>query len=341
MKINESDSTQQITLAHGGGGQLTHSLLIELIADVFGDNVMQDDQARLSLQSTNLAFSTDSFVVSPRRFNGGDIGCLSVFGTVNDLVVGGAVARFISCAFIIEEGFSIAELKDICQSMKKAAQLCGVDIVCGDTKVVPKGQCEGIYINTSGIGQYINREPLDMHNIAIGDKIIVSRDIGRHGACIAATREEYGLDSDLQSDCGSLHRVSEALLRHAEIKYMRDATRGGVAAVLNELAGTINKRFAITESAIPTCPEVDGICELLGFNPLHLANEGCLIAIVSEQSCEKALNAISELDEAQNAACIGEVCSTENNNALVTLKSVLGVDSVLASPNGELLPRIC
>ena len=342
-----------INLSHGSGGRIAHSFIQDVFVSHFGPQVAQHDQARLSMlerscsenDPSKIAMSTDTFVISPRQFPGGDIGCLSVYGTVNDLVVGGAVARYLSCAFVIEEGFEIDELVDICQSMAAAAKRCGVEIVTGDTKVVPKGHCEGLFINTTGIGVIHRDINLDFSLIEEGDAILVSGDIGRHGACVATQRESYGLSLEIESDCGALDRVAHTLVKLGGVKYMRDATRGGVAAVLNEIAEASGHKCCLEEQRLPVSEAVESFCDILGFNPLHLANEGCLVAIIRADKVEQAIAELRELPEAHAAAVIGAVThkldGASTKGGYVTLKSILGVETLLASPAGELLPRIC
>lgn len=328
-----------ITLAHGAGGKIAQQLIHSVMVRHFGEGAAEHDQARLTMNGSRIAMTTDSFVISPRQFPGGDIGCLSIYGTVNDLAVGGALPQYISCAFIIEEGFSIDELDNICHSMRQAADRCKVSIVTGDTKVVPKGQCEGIFINTTGIGTIDEHLNLSPDTIKPGDQIIVSGDIGRHATSIASLRNEFGLDYEIPSDCAPLHEVCMALLDESDVRYMRDATRGGVAAVLNELADSCRHKFTLTESSIPVSPVVKSVCELLGYNPLHLANEGRMVAIVSVSSAQGALQAIRNFPQCEQAAIIGQV--SEPGQGVVTMKSYLGVETLLAAPAGELLPRIC
>lgn len=342
-----------ITLSHGSGGRIAHNFIQDVFVSHFGPEVAQHDQARLSFSdhgcsrndAPKIAMSTDTFVISPRKFPGGDIGCLSVYGTVNDLVVGGAVPKYLSCAFVIEEGFEIDELEDICQSMAAAAKRCGLTIVTGDTKVVPKGHCEGLFINTTGIGFISPDINLDFAQIEEGDVILVSGDIGRHGACVATQRESYGLSLDIASDCGPLNQVAQTLVELGVVKYMRDATRGGVAAVLNEIAEACGHKFCLDEQSLPVSEAVESFCDVLGFNPLHLANEGCLVAIVRADAAERAITLLRDLPESSGAAVIGSVVdkfeSSSVNSGYVTLKSVLGAETILASPAGELLPRIC
>ena len=329
--------------------------------------------------SGELAFSTDSFVVTPLFFNGGDIGKIAVCGTVNDLAMVGAKPLFLSCALIIEEGLSLSELRRILDSMASTARSCGVRIVCGDTKVVPRGKCDKIFINTSGIGRVLR--PARVQNIKAGAKILLSGDIGRHGAVILATRDEIALSSELQSDCKPLCAAVEKLISQGvKIQAMRDATRGGLSAVLNEFASSSGLEFLVREEDIKISDEVVGVCELLGFEPYELANEGTFVAIVEDDAeVDRALEILREFDA--NAAIIGEVREVghgggdegtltpklsvqdeftgasdagavlENRagqfkapyaaKGRVILQNAYGSQRFLELPKGELLPRIC
>ena len=271
---------QKIMLAHGGGGQEMNDLINGLIFKIFNNEILSqnNDSAILNL-SGKLAFSTDSFVVSPTKFLGGDIGKIAVCGTANDLAMVGAKPRYISCALIIEEGFDINELKDILSSMKSTADEAGVAIVCGDTKVVSKGSCDKIFINTSGVGEIIKEVRIE--NLKSGAKILLSGDVGRHGAVVLASRNELRLQSDLQSDCKPLYKIVEALLNAGIAPLaMRDATRGGLSAVLNEWAKACGRDIKIIQDSIAVSDEVMGICEILGFEPYELANEGTFVLAV-------------------------------------------------------------
>ncbi len=327
-----------ITLSHGAGGKAFQELLHTVIEQHFGQNVSAHDQARLANHAGLLAVTTDSFVVTPRFFPGGNIGCLSVYGTVNDLVVGGAKPVCLTVGLIIEEGFSIKELNEILSAMSEAAKECDVQIVTGDTKVVPRGACEGLFINTTGVGIIDQGRILEVSDIQPSDCILVSGDIGRHGACIASVRQDIAMSGNILSDCSSLKEQALALAKLEGVRYMRDATRGGVAAVLNELSQDSGFNFDLDEAMIPISNDVRSLCEIVGFNPLHLANEGRLIAIVAESSVAEALASLVR-SGAHNAAVIGKV--SDINDGTVTLTSYLGAKTVLATPAGELLPRIC
>ncbi|WP_086241148.1 hydrogenase expression/formation protein HypE [Campylobacter devanensis] len=326
---------KKILLAHGGGGQEMNELINGLIFRIFDNEILaqSNDSAILNL-SGKLAFSTDSFVVSPTKFPGGDIGKIAVCGTINDLAMVGAKPRYISCALIIEEGLGIDELKEILNSMKSTADEAGVSIVCGDTKVVSKGSCDKIFINTSGIGEIIKESRVG--NLKSGAKILLSGDVGRHGAVILANRNELNLD--LQSDCKPLNNVVEALL-NANIAplAMRDATRGGLSAVLNEWAKACGRDIKISEESIAVSDEVMGICEILGFEPYELANEGTFVLAVEPQDEMRALEILREFDSSANT--IGEIL--DSNKGDVIIQNSYGASRFMEPPKGELLPRIC
>ncbi|WP_086235792.1 hydrogenase expression/formation protein HypE [Campylobacter devanensis] len=326
---------KKILLAHGGGGQEMNELINGLIFRIFDNEILaqSNDSAILNL-SGKLAFSTDSFVVSPTKFPGGDIGKIAVCGTINDLAMVGAKPRYISCALIIEEGLGIDELKEILNSMKSTADEAGVSIVCGDTKVVSKGSCDKIFINTSGIGEIIKESRVE--NLKSGAKILLSGDVGRHGAVILANRNELNLD--LQSDCKPLNNVVEALL-NANIAplAMRDATRGGLSAVLNEWAKACGRDIKISEESIAVSDEVMGICEILGFEPYELANEGTFVLAVEPQDEMKALEILKKFDP--KSSTIGEIL--DSNKANVIIQNSYGASRFMEPPKGELLPRIC
>lgn len=326
---------KKILLAHGGGGQEMNELINGLIFRIFDNEILaqSNDSAILNL-SGKLAFSTDSFVVSPIKFPGGDIGKIAVCGTINDLAMVGAKPRYISCALIIEEGLGIDELKGILNSMKSTADEAGVSIVCGDTKVVSKGSCDKIFINTSGIGEIIKESRVG--NLKSGAKILLSGDVGRHGAVILANRNELNLD--LRSDCKPLNNVVEALLNASIAPLaMRDATRGGLSAVLNEWAKACGRDIKISEESIAVSDEVMGICEILGFEPYELANEGTFVLAVEPQDEMKALEILKNFDPKSNS--IGKIL--DSNKANVIIQNSYGASRFMEPPKGELLPRIC
>ena len=332
--------TQTIQLSHGGGGQEMNLLIRDLFYDAFGNDTLlsAEDAAVLEVQG-KIAFMTDSFTVSPIFFSGGDIGTLAVAGTVNDLAMMGARPLYLSAGFIIEEGLALDDLKRIVASMKRELEICGAKIVCGDTKVVPRGSVDKIFINTSGIGEIV-REGISAHSIARGDVLIISRDFGRHGAAILTEREGLQTDSALTSDCAVLWPAVEALLNSdISVSAMRDATRGGLAAVLNEWAEASGVCLEIEEASLPVCDEVRGICELFGFEPTDFANEGTFVLAVAQSDAQKALDILAEFDICPNAAIIGR--TTQYKPGRVVLHSPYGSSRYLELPKGELLPRIC
>lgn len=315
-----------------------NELINGIIFEIFDDEILREanDSAILPKFSKNLAFSTDSFVITPRFFSGGNIGTIAACGTINDLAMVGAMAKYLSCALIIEEGFLISELKQILLSMKQVAKNVGARIVCGDTKVVPKGKCDGIFINTAGIGEILC--DARVQNLQTGAKILLSGDIGRHGSVILQERQEINFSSNLTSDCKALNGVVKALIdANVKILAMRDATRGGISAVLNEWAQISKNEILINESRVKICDEVLGICELLGFEPFELANEGTFVLAVSKDDAQKALEILAKFDE--NSSIIGEF--TQNKNERVILQNAYGSKRFLEKPKGELLPRIC
>lgn len=328
----------KILLSHGGGGEEMNSLINDLIFKIFDNEILSEsnDSAILNL-SGKLAFSTDSFVVTPIFFNGGDIGKIAACGTINDLAMVGAAAKFLSCALIIEEGLSINELEKVLNSLANVAKECGVKVVCGDTKVVPRGKCDKIFINTSGIGEIIN-EGVSVKNLKSGAKILISGDIGRHGAVILANREELSLGGELKSDCKSLKNAVEELFG-AGVRplAMRDATRGGLSAVLNEWAKFAGFDIFVKEEDIKVSDEVIGVCELFGFEPYELANEGTFVLAVEPKDERKALEILRKFDE--NASAIGEILNESKGR--VILQNSYGSKRFLEAPKGELLPRIC
>lgn len=335
---------ERIVLAHGSGGRLHHELINKEFRSRLSNPRLDQmsDAAILELPGGNrVAFSTDSFVIDPLFFPGGDIGCLAVYGTANDLSVSGATPRYLSAGFIIEEGFPIADLRRIIDSMHRAAVEIGLEVVTGDTKVVGRGQADKLFINTAGIGLIPAGLNLSPSQIRPGDQIIVSGLIGEHGLAILAQREGLGFTTPVQSDCGSVHRLAQALCQidPAGVRCMRDPTRGGLATTLNELAQQGAVCFGIKEERIPVSAAVRGACSMLGMDPLYLANEGKLMAIVAPSKLPEMLKALQALPEGQDAAVIGEV--REAPSGLVLLETALGTERVLGMLEGELLPRIC
>jgi hydrogenase expression/formation protein HypE len=300
---------------------------------------LRSEDAAVLQVNGKIAFTTDSYTVTPLFFNGGDIGKIAVAGTLNDLAMMGARPLYLSCAFIIEEGLEYEVIERIVLSMKEELLLSGAQIVCGDTKVVPKGSVDQLFINTSGIGEIVLPE-LSAHNIHEGDVIIVSRDIGTHGATILASREGIEIESALSSDCATLWPVVEALIgENIRIHAMRDATRGGLSAVLNEWAVASDICIEIEEQSVPLSDEVRGICELLGMEPFEFANEGTFILAVDASDAQKSIDILHRFAISANAAIIGSV--TTHKAGRVILKSAWGSSRYLERPKGELLPRIC
>ncbi|NKF50721.1 hydrogenase expression/formation protein HypE [Shewanella sp. WXL01] len=331
---------KQVQLSHGGGGKEMNALIHKLFFKAFDNEILssEEDAAALNLNGPT-AFTTDSFTVAPLFFSGGNIGKLAVAGTVNDLAMMAAKPEYLSCSFIIEEGFAIDDLKTIVESMASELAKSGAKVVCGDTKVVPRGCADGIFINTSGVGE-IQKQGISVKNIQPGDAIIVSRDIGRHGATILMAREGLTLDSELTSDCATLWPMVESLLNaDIPVHAMRDATRGGLAAVLNEWASASDVGITVQESELPIADEVKGLCELYGFEAFDLANEGTFIIALPKEHAEQALNLIQAHEDGKNAAIVGEV--TEAHNGKVILKTPWGSSRYIDLPQGELLPRIC
>ena len=331
---------KQILLSHGGGGEETQKLIKELFFKYFSNPILEkmEDAAVLDTNS-KLAFTTDSFTVSPIFFKGGNIGKLAVAGTVNDLAMMGAKPKYLSCSFIIEEGLPFEKLEEIVKSMSEEMKKTGVQIVTGDTKVVPKGSADKIFINTTGIGEIVY-EGISAHNIKEEDIILVSGTIGDHGACIMAQREGIELEGNIASDCASLWPLVEDLINAGiTIKAMRDPTRGGLSAVLNEWAEQSNIGIEIEEEKIPVKDEIQGLCELLGLEPYTLANEGKLILAVPANEAEKALEVMRKNELGKNAQIIGKAISDYKGK--VILKSPYGSKRIMEPPVGELLPRIC
>lgn len=333
-----------VTMAHGGGGRAMRDLIDEVFTSVFQPPGMED-QARLmeaALQETGarLAFTTDGFVVAPLEFPGGDIGKLAVCGTINDLVVGGARPLWLSAGFIIEEGCEIALLHRIVASMAREAEAAGVRIVTGDTKVVERGAADGIFVTTSGIGVIAPGLDLGAGQIQVGDAIIVNGPLGDHGAVIMARRGGFALETDLVSDCAALHRVMAAALQAAPgLRAARDCTRGGLASALNELALDSGLGIMLDESAVPLRLEVRGLCEILGLDPLYLANEGRLALFVPAAQAQAVLSAIGTLPEGQGAAIIGHVVPAHPGQ--VRMQSSFGGSRIVDMLIGDQLPRIC
>lgn len=328
-----------IQLSHGSGGRMMHRLIREYFVPEFDMKSLGDSAVIEGLSSGRLAFTTDSYVVSPLFFPGGNIGELAVYGTVNDLSMVGARPICLSAGFIFEEGFLIADLKKILASMAEAAKKAGVKIVAGDTKVVNKGKGDGMFINTAGIGvldEGIHISPL---NIEVGDKIIVSGTIGNHGVAVIAERNGLSFNPPVLSDTTPLNHVVQGMLGHGGVHAMRDPTRGGLATTLKEMALESGFCFEIREQAIPVAEGVKGASELLGLDPLYVANEGIFIAVVRHDAAENLLEIIRRNPVGENANIIGEVL--ESPDGKVLLKTKIGGTRMLDMLSGEQLPRIC
>lgn len=335
---------ERVTMAHGGGGKAMRDLIEEIFTDVF-DPPGSEDQARLTsdaLQQTGaqLAFTTDSFVVSPPVFPGGDIGKIAVCGTVNDLAVGGAKPLWLSAAFIIEEGCEFALLRQVVASMQAEAEKAGVRIVTGDTKVVERGAADKVFVTTSGIGVIPAGRNLAADRIRPGDVAIVNGVLGDHGATILAARGDMALSTDIQSDCQSLNGLMEAVLAVApDVRAARDATRGGLASCLNEMAEAAGVSIEIDETELPLRPEVKGVCEVLGLDPLYLANEGTLVIFVPPEEADATLAAMRAMPEGTGATIIGR--ARQGHPGRVTMKTLFGGQRLVDTLVGEQLPRIC
>ncbi|MFA6189591.1 MAG: hydrogenase expression/formation protein HypE [Sulfuricurvum sp.] len=331
--------TKTITLAQGNGGEENAQLISKIFYKHFKNEILQKSEDAAIIDGGRLAFTTDSFTVSPIFFDGGDIGKLSICGTCNDLAMMGAKPTYMTCAVIVEEGFLISDLEKIVQSMKKELEINGAKIVCGDTKVVPRGSVDKIFINTTGIG-VVQKSGISSNSVSEADTILISNEIGRHGATIFANREGMEFSSDLKSDCTSLWVLVEKLLAEGiEITAMRDATRGGVAAVLNEWAKQSNICIEVHEESLPVSDEVRGICEILGFEAYNLANEGTFVLAVKSEDALRAVEILKTFDEGTRAAVIGKV--THQYDGRVVLLSAWGSKRFMDLPTGELLPRIC
>lgn len=336
-----------ITLAHGGGGKAMHDLIDDIFLEAF-DNEGQaplEDQARLSLSELvalgdRLAFTTDSYVVKPIEFPGGNIGKLAICGTVNDLAVGGAIPLYLSCSVIIEEGLPVETLRMVTQTMAATAREAGVKVVTGDTKVVERGACDKLFINTAGVGVIRAGLNLGVDKAQPGDAILVNGLLGDHGAAILNARGDMKLATIIESDCAALHGLIETLLSAVPgTRFIRDATRGGLATVLNEIADASQVGIEIYEDRTPLRSEVKGFCEILGLDPLYLANEGKIVCVVPKEDAETALAALKSHPLGQGAARIGYV--TDHRPGRVVMQTVFGGRRIVDMLVGEQLPRIC
>ncbi len=339
-----SDDT--IRLAHGGGGRLMQQLIHEIFLEAFSNSYLNalQDSAVLPTQDGRLAMTTDSYVVQPLFFPGGDIGSLAIHGTINDLAMMGASPHYLSAGFILEEGLPIITLKQIVSSMAKTAQDCGVHIVCGDTKVVDRGKGDQIFINTTGLGVIPQSVDIGPHRLTPGDRIIVSGDLGAHGMAVLSQREGLEFSGNLRSDSAPLPDVIADLLKHnIAIHCLRDLTRGGLASALNELATAGPSTMTIKESCIPISDPVRGACEILGLDPLYVANEGRFVMFLPSEDVDRALSLLHQHAVSKNATDIGEIRLPEStpHQSLVTLETRYGTHRILDLLSGEQLPRIC
>ncbi|HXD85669.1 MAG TPA: hydrogenase expression/formation protein HypE [Urbifossiella sp.] len=332
---------EQVLLGHGSGGRLSAELIQTVFLPAFGNPVLSalEDQATLEV-GPRIAFTTDSFVVRPLFFPGGDIGKLAVHGTVNDLAVGGARPKYLAAAFILEEGLPLDDLRRIAASMREACQEAGVMLVTGDTKVVDRGKGDGVFITTTGIGFVPPGRSLSIRNARPGDRILVSGTIGDHGIAILSVREGLEFETVLESDTAPLHTLTETILEACPAtRCMRDPTRGGLSSALNELAQASQVGVELDEVEIPVRADVRGACEMLGLDPLYVANEGKLMAVVPSADAGRVLEAMRSHPLGRNAAMIGTVVAA--HPGLVTLRSRIGGERVVALLSGEQLPRIC
>jgi hydrogenase expression/formation protein HypE len=345
MPITDTaEMDKKVLLGHGSGGKLSHELISNIFVRHFNNNILseQTDSAIVRPGGSELAFTTDSFVVDPIFFPGGNIGTLAVAGTVNDLAVAGAEPQYLSASFIIEEGLSLDDLETIVISMAKEAARAGIKIVTGDTKVVNRGKCDKVFINSSGIGRLDQKYRHIGTGILIqpGDRIIINGSVGDHGMSVLAAREFLNLRSDIKSDCACLnHLIKKTLDVTPEIRFMRDATRGGVATILAELVHGADFGIEIDEAAIPVKENVMGMCELLGYDPLYVANEGKVVMIVPAASAENVIEALRTEPEGKEAKIIGEVVDQHPGKAWVYTS--IGGRRILDMLAGEQLPRIC
>lgn len=338
------DLEGQVRLAHGGGGQLMRSLVRDLYAKAFAgsSDAILEDAALLHIPGGDgrLAFTTDTFVVDPMFFPGGNVGDLAINGTVNDLAMMGATPRALSVAMILEEGLPLRTLSNIVETMAQAAREAKVRVVTGDTKVVARGQADGLYVNTSGVGELKPGLSISAGGLKPGDRILVSGPLGDHGVAVMSRRVGLSFEADVQSDTAPLaDLVSDLLESSSEVHAMRDPTRGGLAAALNEFAEDSNVTIELEETAIPVRPVVRAACETLGLDPLHVPCEGRLVAVVHGPSAEAALEAMRQHPRGEGAAIIGKV--TEGNHPEVLIHTAVGGTRVVDLPAGELLPRIC
>ncbi len=333
---------KRIRLGHGSGGKLSHDLIEKHFLPYLRNDLLEelDDSAVFDLNGKLFAFTTDSYVVDPIFFPGGDIGKLAVCGTVNDLAMSGATPIYLSCGFIIEEGFPFVDLEKILDSIKKTAEEADVKVITGDTKVVSKKSVDKIFINTSGIGIIDNGIRISGNKAAVGDKIILSGYVGEHGIAVMSKRHGLTFETNIESDCAPLNKIIANILKEGlQVHVLRDPTRGGVATVLNEVAKKSNVEIFINEDKIPIREEVMGACEIMGLDPMYIANEGKFIAFIALEVADRALEIIRNSKYGENARIIGDVIKKEKGR--VVLKTCIGGERIVDMPTGELLPRIC
>ncbi len=335
------DATSTVTLAHGAGGKQTAALIRDVFAARFANPYLtSDDAAVLDVGAGRIAMTTDGFIVSPYEFPGGDIGELAVCGTVNDLACMGARPLYLTCSFVIEEGFPMEKLEKIVSSMADTAEEAGVSIVAGDTKVAGKGQVDHLFITTTGIGRLTEGFTPSGAAARPGDVVLVTGDIGRHGCAILLARENLGIDANVVSDCAPLWGAVEAMLAETKgIHVIRDATRGGVGTVLYEIAEQSGVSVRLAGDAVPVDPAVRGVCGMLGLDPLYLANEGTMVVVAPPAEAGRLLDALHAQPHCAHAAVIGEI--TDAMPGKVTVTTPIGAETILPQPGGELLPRIC
>jgi hydrogenase expression/formation protein HypE len=338
---------EQIVMGHGSGGRMTHDLIQSVFARYFNNPILARNNDAASLEigprgktGSRVAISTDCHIVSPLFFPGGDIGRLAICGTVNDVSMLGAEPRYLTAGFILEEGFPFADLEKVCDSMRQAAEEAGVLIVAGDTKVVEKGKADGVFITTSGLGVIPEGRNIGGEFARPGDRILLSGTMGDHGIAVLAARGELGLETAIRSDVAPLnHLIQQVLLAAPHIHVLRDPTRGGVATTLNEIAVQSHVSMLVDETSLPVRPEVLSACNLLGFDPLYVANEGKVIVIVPENEVDSALSAMRAHPHGKEAACIGQVQATPAD--MVLMRTTIGATRILDMLSGSLLPRIC
>lgn len=339
-----SDDSDRVLLAHGGGGRMTHRLISRLFYPAFRNPLLEQDHdgSVFPVEKGRLAYSTDSFVIDPIFFPGGDIGDLAVNGTVNDLACCGARPLYLTTGFILEEGLPLADLSRIVNSMQKAARKAGVQIVAGDTKVVEKGKCDKLFINTSGIGIVEEGIQIAPSRVRPGDAVICSGLIGAHGITILSARESLGFETDLQSDTAPLNHLILNLLKEIEeVHVLRDPTRGGVSGTLNEIAEAAKVDILLDEASLPIPEAVQAASDLLGLDPLYVANEGVVLILLPENHAEEAVNLLRQYPEGKAATVIGRVEATTSGRPLVKMKTRYGGTRIVDMLSGEQLPRIC